>query len=100
MAGRARPGPEVRMKTLTITFLFLLGAAHLADGAEPLLERPLSMFRDGPQPVLGYALFAMLLAVAAVMTVASVRADRVFEVLVFGAASLLLLVVAVTPSLG
>src|SRR5260370_35968508 len=59
---------------------------------------PLSAFRDAGLGVLGYALFALLLAVAGVMTATAVRQGRPDDVAVSALGALLLLVVAVTPS--
>jgi hypothetical protein len=88
------------MKSVTVVFLLLLVAAHTAGDPEQLLAQPLSMFRDGDQPAVGYALFALLAVIAALMTAASVRARRELEVWVFCLAGFLLAVVAATPSRG
>jgi hypothetical protein len=88
------------MKLASLAFVLLLLIAHAAgDGAE-LLGRPLSVFRDGAQGGLGYALFAVLLLIGLLYTAALVRARREVETLAAGLAALLLLVVAATPSLG
>jgi hypothetical protein len=88
------------MKLATLAFLLLLLGAHLADDSDELVGQPLSMFRDGPQAGWGYALFAVLVLIGVLHTVALVRARREVETLAAGVAAVLLLVVAVTPSWG
>ena len=86
------------MKLLSLIFVGLLSWAQFVVGAE-LADKPLSMFRDGDFGVLGYALFALLLAIGALMAAALHRAERRGEARVFVLAVLLLFVVLVTPSL-
>jgi hypothetical protein len=88
------------MKAVTFAFGLLLVLAHTAGEPVRLLARPFSMFRDGPQPLLGYTLFALLVVLAGLMIAASARARRELEVWVFCLAGFFLVVVAVTPSLG
>ena len=46
---------ELRMKSATAVFLLVLLFAHTAGDRRRLLDQPLSMFRDGEYPTLGYA---------------------------------------------
>lgn len=86
------------MRTASLTFLTLLALAHLGSDLRRQLSRPLSMFRDGDQAALGYALFATLFVVALLYCRALARARR--EVEAGGAVFVVLLfvLVAVTPS--
>lgn len=86
------------MKLLSLIFVGLLFWSQVVVGAE-LADKPLSMFRDGDFGVVGYTLFALLLAIGALMAAALHRAGRPGEARVFVIAVLLLLVVLVTPSL-
>lgn len=88
------------MKTATIAFLLLLVAVHISSDTPEILAQPLSMFRDGDDSAIGYALFGLLALITALMTVASIRARRELDIGVFCAASALLMVVAVTSSIG
>src|SRR5262245_47486365 len=85
------------MKPLTITFVGLLVWSQSAAG-EQLTSRPLSMFRDGEYSAVGYALFALLLAMGSLMMQRLQRLGRHGEAYVFAAATALLAVVATTPS--
>jgi len=86
------------MKLLSLIFVGLLFWSQVVVGAE-LADKPLSMFRDGDFGVVGYALFALLLAIGALMAAALHRAGRRREARVFAFAVFLLTVVLVTPSL-
>src|SRR5690349_21821752 len=86
------------MLPATALFLVLLLALHLAD--PEAWEKPLSLFRDGPYPVAGYALFALLLAVGGLHVRAYYRAGRVREAWPAAFSFVLLAAVAVTPSWG
>jgi hypothetical protein len=86
------------MKLAPAIFLVLLLRAHALDESDDPLGRPLSMFRDGPQAWLGYAMFAALLLVGLLYTAALVRRRREGEAAISGLAVLLLLLVAATPS--
>jgi hypothetical protein len=86
------------MKLVSSLFLLLLVHAHGLPDKGDAPARPLSTFRDGPYPWLGYALFAALLAAALLYTLALVRAGREGEAILSELALLLLLAVAATPS--
>jgi hypothetical protein len=88
------------MKLASLAFVLLLLGAHAAGDSAELVGQPLSMFRDGVQGWLGYALFAVLLLISALYVAALAQAGRVPEAAVAGLAALLLLVVAGTPSWG
>src|SRR5262249_45437609 len=88
------------MKTLSAVFLLLLLAAHGGADGEVLLAMPLSMFRDGTVLLWGIALFTLLLAISGLYTFLLLRAKCEGEVLVAGFAAGLLVLVALTPSLG
>jgi hypothetical protein len=78
--------------------LLLLGAHGVGEFSRRLAE-PLSMFRDGEQAWLGYALFATLLLVCIWYTRDVIRAGEEEEAVIAGLAASLLFIVAVTPSL-
>jgi hypothetical protein len=86
------------MKLLSLIFVGLLFWSQVVVGAE-LADKPLSMFRDGDFGVVGYTLFALLLAIGALMATALQRAERRGEARVFFLAVFLLFVVLATPSL-
>jgi hypothetical protein len=86
------------MKLLSLIFVGLLSWAQVVGGAE-LADKPLSMFRDGDCGAVGYALFALLLAIGALMAAALNRVGRRGEAGVFVLAVVLLFVVLATPSL-
>jgi hypothetical protein len=87
------------MKLAASAFLLILLYAHRLGNSGRLLAQPLSMFRDGEESWVGYELFALLLLVGALYTAALTRADREAEAVFSGVACLLLLIVALTPSL-
>ena len=87
------------MKHASAAFALLLVAAHAAGDLDELLGQPLSVFREEPHAWLGYALFAALLAVGSLYTAALIRAGEENEAVTGALATLLLFVVAVTPSL-
>jgi hypothetical protein len=83
------------MKFTTLVFVVVLLFAHAAGDLDPMLERPLSHFRDEP---VGYVLFGLLLVVGALYTRALWRSRREAEATVSAFALLLLVVVAATHS--
>lgn len=87
------------MKLTSLAFVLLLVLAHLAGDPERAAALPLSMFRDGDCAWLGYALFGHLLLIGGMYTLALARSDKIAEAVISGVAVLLLLIVAVTPSL-
>jgi hypothetical protein len=88
------------VKSASAAFVLLLVGAHGLGQFNRRLAEPLSMFRDGEQPWLGYALFATLLLVSTWYTHDVFRAGEEEEAAIAGLATLLLFIVAVTPSLG
>jgi hypothetical protein len=88
------------MKLAVLAFFGLLVCAHGAGNGGSLVQQPLSMFRDGPEGWLGYALFAALLLISWFYTAALTRCRREAEADIAGLAGFLLLLVAVTPSQG
>src|SRR5262245_49543681 len=87
------------MKVAAISFLLLLGYAHLTDPGAPPLGKPMSMHRDGHLSLLGHALFVLLLAITALHALALSRSDRIAEAVITTFGGMLLLVVALTPSI-
>ncbi|SRR5579885_1634903 len=85
------------MLIATALFVVLLVAVHLADPSA--VDRPLSLFRDGPWPVAGYALFGLLLVIGGLHLRTYYRLARYGELVVPAAALGLLAVVTLTPSL-
>jgi len=88
------------MKLASVSFFVLLLFAHAKGGLSGMIEQPLSLFRDGEQRWLGYTLFALLLLIGLLYTIALVRSRQEGEAAVAGFAVLLLLFVVTTPSLG
>ncbi len=87
------------MKAAVLTFLVLLIGFHCLDGGKANLDRPLSMFRDDGLGAFGYPLFAALLLIGVVMVTTAIRRKYFCDAAVFASGSLLLLAVALTPSL-
>jgi hypothetical protein len=87
------------MKLASAGFLGLLVYAHAVGGYQRVLGRPLSVFRDDERAWLGYALFAMLLALGLSYCWALVRCRRRIELAVAALALVLLSIVVATPSL-
>jgi hypothetical protein len=87
------------MKLVTLAFLATLLYLHGLGRTVMNLSRPLSMFRDGRHAPFGYTLFALLLVAGGLMVVAAVRARRAGAGGVYAVATVLLAVVAATPSL-
>jgi len=92
----ARAGRTI--KTLTLLFLLLLVVAHKLGNPDRLLDQPLSLFRDGDLAALGYALFALLVAMGALATTTAARASHWGEMVLFCVITFLLVVIALTPS--
>lgn len=86
------------MRLSSAAFVLLLVGAHGVGDLDQRLGQPLSVFRDGAHGWLGYLLFASLLAIGWRYTTALVRAGEEDEAVSGGLATLLLFVVAVTPS--
>jgi len=86
------------VKLASAAFVLLLFGAHGAGDLNERLGEPLSMLRDGQQGWLGYLLFAALLVIGWLYTKALIRAEKEEEAVTGGLATLLILIVAVTPS--
>jgi hypothetical protein len=86
------------MKLASLAFFVLLALAHAAGDFGEMIAQPLSLFRDGAEGWLGYWLFALMLLIGLLYTVALARSRREAEAAVSGLAVLLLLLVGVTPS--
>jgi hypothetical protein len=90
---------NIMVKSASAAFVLLLLGAHGVGDYSRRLAQPLSMFRDGEQAWLGYVLFATLLLVNVWYTRDMIRAGEEDEAVIAGLATLLLFIVAVTPSL-
>jgi hypothetical protein len=86
------------LKLASAAFVLLLLGAHGVGDLNQRLGEPLSLLRDGEQGWLGYLLFVSLLLVGLSYTVALIRAGKEGEAVSAGLATLLLFLVAVTPS--
>jgi hypothetical protein len=87
------------MKLASLAFVAVLLIAHLGGDPAENLALPLSMFRDGEYANFGYALFALLLVIAALMLRRLHRAGRDVDAVLLGVVSVFLVLVAITPSL-
>ena len=87
------------MKLASAAFVVILLAAHAVGDRGERLAQPLSVFRDGEAAWLGYLLFAALVLVGVLYMRALIRAGEENEAISAGLAALLLIIVAVTPSL-
>lgn len=112
LAGGVRSAPvlerdaRLRISTgndqrfLSLVFVALLVYAHTLGTTACLLEQPLSVFRDYPEPRIGYLLFGVLVLLGAVHLRAATRACQQADAAALRLALALLIVVAVTPSFG
>jgi hypothetical protein len=83
---------------LAIAFLVAFVAAHVFDPHGDAITRPLSAFRDIPAAWVGYGLFALLIAIAVLVTrIARQTGDR-RQFLVYFVVTIALTTIAVTPS--
>lgn len=87
------------MKLAALSFFLLLVYVHYMGDPECVAEQPLSLFRDDARGFFGYALFAALLLVSVLYIVALARSQREAEAIISAVAAVILLTVAVTPSM-
>jgi hypothetical protein len=88
------------MKLASLSFFAALAYIHRLDDFQTALAKPLSVFRDGPEAPLGYALVGVLVLIAVLYVGELAWAGLGGEAAVTVFAVLLLLVVAATPSWG
>lgn len=86
------------VKILGIVFAVLLICAHLADVQGDALQRPLSMFRDYEPVWIGYAMFVLLISIGLETVRTAFRAQSEGHAAMYLIATVLLTVVAATPS--
>jgi len=86
------------VKVLGVLFIALLVCAHFADVQADAYQRPLSTFRDYEPVWIGYALFGVLAAIGLETIRTAFRVQAGFHAVVYLAATCLLAVAAVTPS--
>jgi hypothetical protein len=86
------------VKLLAAAFVVLLVYAHLADLQGDAYNRPLSMFRDYSPAWVGYAMFAILVAIGSITAVTAFRAQAYLQCGVYVFGTVLLTIVAATPS--
>lgn len=87
------------MRLITLAFLMLLVLAHESGEGEAALARPLSLFREKTDSPIGWLLFALLLAAGGILVQLLLRMRWFLDALVLLVATVLLAVVAATPSL-
>jgi hypothetical protein len=87
------------MKLVTALFLAILIALHYLAGQQAA-ALPLSMFRDGRFAALGYLAFLTLIVIGLLMVHASHRSGQNKTAVFYAVATVLLLVLAATPSWG
>jgi hypothetical protein len=88
------------MKIAALAFLVLLVGFHILEGGKSTLDRPLSMFRDDGLEGVGYLHFGLLLVLGGLAIIPTVQLEHHGGTVVYALGWVLLLVVAVTPSLG
>ena len=86
------------VKGLAIAFLITLIGGHLADQQGDAFDRPLSLFRDVEPVWIGYAMFALLIALAAETGRTAWRLRYVSQFAVYLCVTFVLTVTALTPS--
>jgi len=74
----------ITVKLASAAFVLLLLVAHGVGDLGQRLEQPLSLFRDGEQAWVGYLLFAALLLIGLLYTVALIRAGKEEEAVCAG----------------
>ena len=87
------------IKLLSVTFLAVLLLAHFAGAADQLLGLPLSMFRDGATPELGYLMFTLLTLLGILQVESLARSERLAEAGICCLATVFLVLVALSPSM-
>ena len=85
-------------KGLAIAFLIAFVGGHLADREGDAFDRPLSLFRDVEPAWIGYAMFVLLIALAAEMGRTAWRLRYRSQVAVYVFVACSLTVAALTPS--
>jgi hypothetical protein len=85
-------------KIFSLSFVALLAWAHWIDPRGDAWSRPLSLFRDVDPAWIGYALFGLLLALGLAAARTAWRARSPGDALVYLLATVLLALVAATPS--
>jgi hypothetical protein len=88
------------MKLASLSFFAALAYIHRLDDLQTALAKPLSVFRDGPEAPLGYALIGVLVLIAVLYVGELAWAGLAGEAAVATFAVVLLLAVAATPSWG
>jgi hypothetical protein len=83
---------------LAIAFLVTFVAAHVFDPHGDAISRPLSAFRDIPAAWVGYTMFVLLIAIAALVTRVARRSGDRRQFHVYLVVTIALTIVAVTPS--
>jgi hypothetical protein len=84
---------------LSFFFCLLLVGLHFLGGSEESLAIPLSMFRDNGDYYAGLALFALLLGIGGCLMLRMLQRQRLGDCFILVLTSILLLTVALTPSL-
>ena len=87
------------MKVVASLFLVLLWLVHYILGFDQSLALPLSFLRDGDIAGLGYVLFLLLIIGSCWYTVKLTRCDEIAEAGIAGLSTVLLIVVAATPTI-
>jgi hypothetical protein len=88
------------MKLASLSFFAALAYIHRLEDLQTALAKPLSVFRDGPEAPLGYALIGVLVLIAVLYVGELSWAGLAGEAAVAAFAVVLLFVVAATPSWG
>jgi hypothetical protein len=86
------------VKLFGIAFAALLVCAHLADVQGDAYERPLSLFRDYEPAWIGYAMFALLVAIGLATVRTAFRAESEVHAGMYLLSTGLLAFVSATPS--
>lgn len=85
-------------KVVGLSFVTLLAWAHWADPRGDVWSRPLSLFRDCEPEWIGYALFGLLMLLGLTAARTAWRAGSPGEAFVYLLATMILALVAATPS--
>lgn len=86
------------MKAVFAAFLALFFYAHSQGDPDDAIARPLSMFRDGGDAWIGYAMFALLLAAGVLLLWQLIRMRWFVDAAVVLGIAVMLAIVARTPS--
>jgi hypothetical protein len=86
------------MRLASLAFFLILFGLHMTSLSSSVLDQPLSMFRDGPHPLWGFAMFGLLTFIGLSWLWTLIRTRSISELIAVAPALPLLGYVALTDS--